>query len=138
MGEQRSPTIQNNTPAPIVGPPGHNSIAFRQSVKDVDFSSTASLDPGQNIHIHQQVASLNPTPENGQIGGLAFSNIDIIPNRTAQNALNPHATDPTCGTATVFCTTLDQQVRVQENGVDVFVQDADFTTGVAITLVQGP
>lgn len=75
LSGQRPPTIQNNTPSPIVPPPGHTQISFRQSVKDNGFSTTASLDPGQDIHIHQQNAS--PDPVNGQSGGLTFSNVDI-------------------------------------------------------------
>ncbi|MDC4225636.1 MAG: hypothetical protein MPW15_15670 [Candidatus Manganitrophus sp.] len=83
LSGQRPPTIQNNTPSPIVPPPSHTEISFRQSVKDNGFSTTASLDPGQDIHIHQQNASADPV--NGQSGGLSFSNVNILPNRTGSN-----------------------------------------------------
>jgi hypothetical protein len=135
MGAQRSPTTQNNTPAPIVAPPDHTSISFRQSVKDAGFSTTASLDPLQDIHIHQQNAS--PDPVNGQTGGLTFSNVDILPNRTGPTGPQ-HATDPSCGTTATFCTTIDQQVRVVSGTEVLFTQDTDFTTGGAAVIVQGP
>lgn len=136
MGNQRTPTTQDNTLSPIVAAPSHTQIAFRQSVKDTNFSSTGSIDPGQDIHIRQQVAS--PTAENGQVGGLTFSNVDILPNRTGPfGAQTP--TDPSCGTTAVFCTTIDQQVKVVDTaGAVLFSQDADFTTGGTVTLVQGP
>ena len=135
MGEQRSPTTQNNTVAPIVSPPSHTQISFRQSVKDAGFATTASLDPQEDIHIHQQNAS--PDPINGQTGGLTFSNVDILPNRTGPTGPQ-HASDPSCGTASTFCTTIDQQVRVL-NGTEVlFTQDLDFTTGGLPLIVQGP
>lgn len=136
MGDQRTPLIQNNTPAPIVPDPSHTQISFRQVVKDVGFSSTASLDPGQDIHIHQQNAS--PDPVNGQVGGLTFSNVDILPNRTGANGPQ-HTTDPSCGTTSVFCTTIDQQVKVTDaQNTVIFTQDLDFTTGGLPTIVQGP
>jgi hypothetical protein len=135
MGEQRSPTVQNNTVAPIVSPPGHTQIAFRQSVKDAGFSTTASLDPGEDIHIHQQNAS--PDPVNGQTGGLTFSNVDILPNKTGPNGPQ-HADDPSCGTTATFCTTIDQQVRVVSGTTVLFTQDTDFTTGGSAVIVQGP
>lgn len=135
LSGQRPPTVQNNTPSPIVAPPGHTQISFRQSVKDNGFSSTASLDPGQDIHIHQQNAS--PDPVNGQSGGLTFSNVDILPNRTGPNGPQ-HATDPSCGTTATFCTTIGQQVRVLEGATVIFTQDLDFTTGGLPTIVQGP
>ncbi len=137
MGQQRSPTTQNNTPSPVLAAPGHSNIAFRQSVKDTNFSSVTSLDPGQNIYIHDRVAS--PNPENGQIGGLSFANVDIVPNRTSTSAAGTTPTDQACGTTTVFCTTVDQQVRVLDAAGNVtFSQDADFVTGGTVTLVQGP
>lgn len=136
MGAQRTPATQNNTPSPIVAAPSHTQIAFRQSVKDTNFSSTASLDPGQDIHIHQRVAS--PTAENGQVGGLSFSNVDILPNKTGPSG-QQHATDPSCGITALFCTTIDQQVKmVDQAGATIFSQDADFMTGGTVTLVQGP
>lgn len=139
MGDQRSPVTQDNTPSPITLTPGHSNIAFRQSVKDTNFSSLASLDPGQNIHIGQRLAS--PTAENGQVGGLSFSNVDIMPNRG--NVSNSSETvGITCGTgstAPIFCTTIDQQVKVLDpSGAVTFSQDADFVTGGTVTLVQGP
>ncbi len=139
LNGQRPPTVQNNTPSPILSsPPDHTSISFRQSVKDNGFSTTASLDPLQDIHIHQQNAS--PDPVNGQSGGLSFSNVSILPNRTGPNG-EQHATDPSCGTgagAPVFCTTIDQQVRVLQGATVIFTQDMDFTTGGLPTIVQGP
>lgn len=135
LSGQRPPTVQNNTPSPIVPDPSHTQISFRQSVKDNGFSTTASLDPGQDIHIHQQNAS--PDPVNGQSGGLSFSNVDILPNRTGPNGPQ-HATDPACGTTATFCTTIDQQVRVTEGATVIFTQDMDFTTGGLPTIVQGP
>ncbi|NKE70891.1 hypothetical protein [Candidatus Manganitrophus noduliformans] len=135
LSGQRPPTIQNNTPSPIVPPPGHTQISFRQSVKDNGFSTTASLDPGQDIHIHQQNAS--PDPVNGQSGGLTFSNVDILPNRTGPNGPQ-EGSDPSCGTTATFCTTIDQQVRVTEGATVIFTQDMDFTTGGLPTIVQGP
>lgn len=135
LSGQRPPTVQNNTPSPIVPPPSHTNISFRQSVKDNGFSTTASLDPGQDIHIRQQNAS--PDPVNGQSGGLAFSNVDILPNRTGPNGPQ-EAADPSCGTTAVFCTTVDQQVRVVDGTTVIFTQDMDFTTGGLPTIVQGP
>lgn len=140
MGPQRSPTTQNNTVAPVVAPPSHTQIAFRQSVTDNGFSSTAALDPGQDIHIHQR--NLSPDPVNGQSGGLSFSNVDILPNRTGPNGAQ-RPTDPSCGTTPVFCTSIDQQVRVTDaanpNTV-IFTQDMDFQTGAvgSPVIVQGP
>jgi hypothetical protein len=136
MGPQRPPTTQNNTVAPIVAPPQHTSIAFRQSVKDTGFSTTASLDPGEDIHIHQQNQPTGADPV-GQTGGLAFSNVDILPNRTGPNGPQ-HATDPSCGTSATFCTTIDQQVRVVSGTTVLFTQDMDFKTGELPTIVQGP
>lgn len=135
MGPQRPPTTQNNTVAPDVADPSHTEISFRQSVKDAGFSTTASLDPLQDIHIHQQNAS--PDPVNGQTGGLTFSNVDILPNRTGPNGPQ-HATDPTCGTTATFCTTIDQQVKVVSGTTVLFTQDTDFTTGGSAVIVQGP
>ncbi|MBI3803167.1 MAG: hypothetical protein HY282_05330 [Nitrospirae bacterium] len=136
MGPQRSPTTQNNTPAPIVAAPGNSQIAFRQSVTDAGFATTASLDPNQDIHIHQQLAGA--TPVNGQVGGLSFSNVDILPNKTGPNG-QQHATDPSCGTTAVFCTSIDQQVKITDaSNAVIFTQDLDFTTGGLPTIVQGP
>lgn len=135
LSGQRPPTIQNNTPSPIVPAPSHTEISFRQSVKDNGFSTTASLDPGQDIHIHQQNASADPV--NGQSGGLSFSNVNILPNRTGPTGPQ-HPTDPSCGTTATFCTTIDQQVRVLEGSTVIFTQDLDFTTGGLPTIVQGP
>jgi hypothetical protein len=140
MGDQRSPVTQDNSPSPITLTPGHTNIAFRQSVKDTNFSSLASLDPLQNIHISQKLAS--PTAENGQVGGLTFSNVDIMPNRG--NASNSTETvGITCGTgstAPIFCTTISQEVKVLDpvTGANNFSQTADFVTGGTVKLVQGP
>src|SRR5579884_548267 len=140
MGAQRTPLVQNNTPAPILpAPPANSQIAFRQVVQDSGFSSTASLEPGADIHIHQQVAGVDTT--NNQSGGLSFSNIDILPNKTGPNgAANPGG--PSCGTTPVFCTTVSQQVSVAQGSTVLFSQNLDFTsgpTGVNLpTIVQGP
>lgn len=135
MGDQRSPTVQNNTVAPVTGPPSHTQISFRQSVTDAGFSTTASLDPFQDIHIHQQNAS--PDPVANQLGGLSFSNVSIRPNKTGPTG--PQETgDPSCGTTATFCTTIDQQVKVLSGTTVLFTQDLDFTTGGLPTIVQGP
>lgn len=140
LNGQRPPTTQNNTPSPILAnPPSHANISFRQSVTDAGFSTTASLDPDQDIHIHQQNAS--PDPVNGQSGGLSFSNIDILPNRTGPNGGVQEATDPSCGAgvgAPTFCTTIGQQVRVMSGTEVLSTQDTEFTTGGSAIIVQGP
>lgn len=141
MGAQRLPTVQNNTPAPVLAAaPANAQIAFRQSVKDNGFSSTASLDPGEDIHIHQQVAGVDAI--NGQSGGLSFTNIDILPNKTGPNgASNPGG--PSCGTTPTFCTTVSQEVKILDSSNNLlFSQNLDFTTGPnginLPTIVQGP
>src|SRR5581483_2315791 len=141
MGGQRSPVTQDNSPSPITPAPSHQNIAFRQSVKDTNFSSLSSLDPGQNIHISQQVAS--PTAVNGQVGGLTYSNVTIMPNLgNVSNSTEPSSLG-TCGTgstAPIFCTTISQEVKVLDpvTGANTFSQNADFVTGGTVNLVQGP
>lgn len=132
MGSQRSPVNQNNTVTPTQGlPPSHGNIAFRQLVTDAGFSTTGSLDPGQDIHIHQQVAS--STAVVGQTGGLTFSNVDILPNKVTKPGDDPG--NPSCGNTAAFCTTLAQEVRQADGS---FTQNINFTTGSNPTIIQNP
>ncbi|MFQ5587201.1 MAG: hypothetical protein ACE5F7_00035 [Nitrospiria bacterium] len=132
MGSQRSPTTQNNTTSPVTPPPSQTSIAFRQSLTGPGFSTTSSLDPGQDIHIHQQVDGGAAVA--GQAGGLSFTNVDILPNFVVKGQ---EATDPSCGTTSPFCTTISQEVKVTDAlGATVFSQNMDFTTGGSPTIVQ--
>ncbi len=134
MGSQRSPTNQNNTTAPVTPAPAQTSISFRQTLSGPGFSTTSSLDPGQDIHIHQQVDG--SAAISGQAGGLSFTNVDILPNFTVKGQ---EVTDPSCGATASFCTTISQEVNVVDGlGVSVFSQNMDFTTGGSPVIVQGP
>ncbi len=132
MGSQRSPTNQNNTTSPVVPAPNQTSIAFRQTMTGPGFSTTSSLDPGQDIHIHQQVDG--SAAVSGQAGGLSFTNVDILPNFVVKGQ---ESTDPSCGATASFCTTISQEVDVVDGGgATIFSQNMDFTTGGLPVIVQ--